>query len=87
MDPQVEDVVQKDVGEERADRSSYNLAKLPFELGTRIQRERLRPGYGDGFHGAPLVVWRASGDKTPEDGGADAPARQDATPSLHTGEP
>jgi hypothetical protein len=67
--------------------ASYNLAKLPFELGFRIQRERLKPSYGDGFHGAPLVIWPASGDKLPEKGGADAPARQEAKAVIDPGEP
>ena len=35
-----------------------------------------KSSYGDGFHGAPLVVWPTSGDRLPEKGGADAPARQ-----------
>jgi Reverse transcriptase (RNA-dependent DNA polymerase) len=67
--------------------ASYNLAKLPFELGFRIERERLRPGYGDGFHGAPLVVWPASGDRPLENGGADVPARQGPTAVIDPGEP
>jgi hypothetical protein len=67
--------------------SSINLAKLPFELGFRVQRERLKPSYGDGFHGAPLVIWPASGDKLPEKGGADAPARQDSKAVIDPGEP
>jgi hypothetical protein len=67
--------------------ASYNLAKLPFELAARIKRERLRPGYGDGFHGARLVVWPAAGDRPPEDGGADGPARQEPTPFGGSGEP
>src|SRR5690242_12301823 len=67
--------------------ASYNLAKLPFELGVRIERERLRPGYGTGFHGAPLVVWPASGDRPPENGGADVPARQEPTAVIDPGEP
>jgi hypothetical protein len=70
-----------------SDYASYNLAKLPFELGVRIERERLRPGYGDGFHGAPLVVWPASGDRPPENGGADVPARQEPTAVIDPGEP
>jgi Recombinase zinc beta ribbon domain len=34
--------------------ASYNVAKLMIEFSTSIPRERLRPGYGDGFYGAPL---------------------------------
>ncbi|MBO0798368.1 MAG: hypothetical protein J2P31_06055, partial [Blastocatellia bacterium] len=33
---------------------SYNVAKLMIEFSTSIPRERLQPGYGDGFYGAPL---------------------------------
>jgi hypothetical protein len=66
---------------------SYNLAKIPFELGIRVQRERLKPSYGDGFHGAPLVVWPTSGDRLPEKGGADAPARQGPKAVIDSGEP
>jgi hypothetical protein len=66
---------------------SYNLAKIPFELGIRVQRERLKPSYGDGFHGAPLVVWPTFGDRLPEKGGADAPARQGPKAVIDSGEP
>ena len=66
---------------------SYNLAKLPFDLEFRIQRERLTPGYGDGFRGAPLVVWPASGDRAPGKGGADVPARQEPKAVIDPDEP
>ena len=74
-------------GEDWGAHPSYNLAKLPFELGVRVQRERLKPSYGDGFHGAPLVVWPTSGDRLPEKGGADAPARQGPKAVIDSGEP
>jgi hypothetical protein len=86
-DPFIQHIVQVDVGEQWRDYASYNLAKLPFELGFRIQRERLKPGYGDGFHGAPLVVWPASGDRPLGNGGADVPARQKPTAVIDPGEP
>jgi len=70
-----------------ANHPSYNLAKIPFELGIRVQRERLKPSYGDGFHGAPLVVWPTFGDRLPEKGGADAPARQGPKAVIDSGEP
>jgi len=79
--------VERYIGHQRRQHASYNLAKLPFELGFRIERERLRPGYGTGFHGAPLVVWPASGDRPLENGGADVPARQEPTAVIDPGEP
>ncbi|MEK6569875.1 MAG: hypothetical protein AABZ61_00785, partial [Bacteroidota bacterium] len=33
---------------------SSNVAKIPIEFSVVIQREQLRPQYGDGFQGAPL---------------------------------
>ena len=67
--------------------ASYNLAKLPFELGFRIQRERLRPDRGEGFHGAPLVAWPAAGDRPPVYGGADAAARQEPAAVIDPSKP
>src|SRR5262245_52207016 len=34
--------------------TSYKVANLPIEFSTSIPRIQLRPGYGDGFLGAPL---------------------------------
>src|SRR5262249_42819594 len=34
--------------------TSYKVANLPIEFSTSIPRTQLRPGYGDGFLGAPL---------------------------------
>jgi hypothetical protein len=53
--------------------STYNLAKLPFDLSVTISRERLRPKYRDGFWGAPLVPWRSFDEGQPAGGGADGP--------------
>ena len=36
------------------DYTSYKVANLPIEFSTSIPRTQLRPGYGDGFLGAPL---------------------------------
>jgi hypothetical protein len=46
--------VKSNVCQERRDYTSYNVAKLMIEFSTSIPRERLQPGYGDGFYGAPL---------------------------------
>src|SRR5215813_9701389 len=34
--------------------TSYKVANLPIEFSTSIPRTQLRPGYGEGFLGAPL---------------------------------
>ena len=49
-------LLEQDVGEERTDHPSYNVAKkvLEFEYQEEILRSRLRAAYGDGFQGAPL---------------------------------
>src|SRR4051795_5404772 len=72
-DPQVVDVVQVDVRQERAARSTHNLAKLPFDPSVTIPREGLRPKYRDGFWGAPLAPCRPFGAGQPAGGGADGP--------------
>jgi hypothetical protein len=38
--------------------TSYKVAKRVVEFSTRIPRAHLRPGYGDGFLGAPLQEGR-----------------------------
>jgi hypothetical protein len=80
-------VMQEDVGQQRRDHPSNNLAKLPLELAVKLQRERLLPRYGEGFRGAPLLIDQASGDRRPEDGGVDAPAQQDRKGPASSGEP
>ena len=47
--------VQRDVGEQWADHSSYEVANKLLEFVRIIPRTYLRPGYGDGFGGAPLA--------------------------------
>ena len=44
------------VCQKRAKFSPNNVAKSVIEFSTTISRERLRPGYGDGFGGAPLRI-------------------------------
>ena len=85
--PEIEHVVQVDVGQERRDHPSHDGAKLPFDLAVTIPRDRLRPHYGDGFLGAPLLPCRPSKTRWPDHGGADATA-QDKSPSPQDpGEP
>jgi hypothetical protein len=50
------ELVEQDIGKDRADHASYNVAKkvVEFEYQEEIPRYRLRAAYGDGFKGAPL---------------------------------
>src|SRR4051812_44108134 len=67
--------------------SSRDGAKLPFDLAVTIPRDCLRPQYGDGFLGAPLLLCRPSKMRWPDHGGADATA-QDTSPNPQgPGEP
>jgi len=71
----------------RSAQPSHNVAKLPFDLSVRLARGQLRPGYGEGFLGAPVVICPRSGDSRSGCGGADAPARQDGSEPDGAGEP
>jgi hypothetical protein len=42
------------VGQQGAHDTSYKVANMLVEFSTSIPRTQLRPGYGDGFLGAPL---------------------------------
>src|SRR3954466_5098361 len=87
LGPEVEHVVQVDVGQERRDHSSHAGAKLPFDLAVTILRDRLRPHYGDGFLGAPLLLCRPSKARWPDHGGADATAQDKSPNPQGPGEP
>ena len=65
---------------------SNNLAKLPFDPSVRVPRTRLRPCYGDGFDGAPLMGRRPRGEGRAVGGGADDPARPANPASAGAGE-
>jgi hypothetical protein len=41
--------------DETGDLASHNLANFPLELSAIIARDGLRPCYGQGFRGAPLI--------------------------------
>src|SRR5215210_5045281 len=87
FEPHIQHMVQVDVRKARGDLPSHNGAKLPFDLAVTIPRDRLRPHYGDGFSGAPLLLCRPSKARWPDHGGADATA-QDKSPSPQgPGEP
>jgi hypothetical protein len=48
------ETVQCEVRQQRRRYTSYKVANLPIEFSRSIPRVQLRPGYGDGFRGAPL---------------------------------
>src|SRR5262244_499708 len=52
--PFVQDMMQEYIGEHGRKYTSYKVANWPIEFSTRIPRTQLRPGYGEGFLGAPL---------------------------------
>jgi len=84
--PRVEDIVQEQVRQSRTYQPSHNVAKLPFDLSVRVPRKQLRPGYGEGFLGAPVVICPRSGESRSGCGGADDPARRDGSESDGAGE-
>jgi hypothetical protein len=48
------ETIQCAVGQDRGGYTSYKGANFLVEFSTSIPRTQLRPGYGDGFLGAPL---------------------------------
>src|SRR5262245_15924449 len=52
--PFVQDIMQEYIGEHGRNYTSYKVANMVLEFSTSIPRAQLRPGYGDGFLGAPL---------------------------------
>ena len=54
LKPKVQDVMEVDIRKEGGEYTSYKVANLPIEFSRSIPRVKLRPGYGDGFRGAPL---------------------------------
>jgi hypothetical protein len=87
MNPKIDDVVQKQVGQERRDHPSHNLAKLPFDLSVRLRREQLRTRYGAGFSGAPVLICPRSGESPSECGGADDQAQRGGCGPESAGQP
>ena len=57
------------IPEERREYTSYKVANFLVEFSTSIPRTQLRPGYGDGFLGAPLQMRQALEDPTPREQG------------------
>src|SRR5215212_9374520 len=87
VNPEIDSVVEEDVCKDRADHPSHDGAKLPFDLAVTIPRDRLRPHYGDGFSGAPLLPCRPSKMRWPDHGGADATAQDKSPNPQGPGEP
>src|SRR3954466_14420998 len=75
------------VAESRRLHSPHDGAKLPFDLAVTIPRDRLRPQYGDGFLGAPLLLCRPSKMPWPDHGGADVAAQVKSPNPQGPGEP
>ena len=48
------------IGQDGAEHASNNVAKNVINFSIAISREQLRPNYGEGFKGAPLVTTRTS---------------------------
>ena len=46
--------VKSHISKDGTDYTSYKVANIVLEFSTSIPRAQLRPGYGDGFLGAPL---------------------------------
>jgi hypothetical protein len=53
-------ISQDGVRGKRSQHASNNVAKNVIDFSIAISREQLRPNYGEGFKGAPLVSRRTS---------------------------
>jgi len=61
--------VQGQVHQDRRCYTSYKVANMLVEFSTSIPRTQLRPGYGDGFLGAPLQMRQALENPAPREQG------------------
>lgn len=52
---------ERDVGQQRREHPSHDVANKPWQFEVSIPRKQLRPVYGDGFHGAPLRCGEPAG--------------------------
>jgi len=64
------EAVESDIGRDRRNNATNNVAKTVLELVTSIPRERLRANYGHGFLGAPLTTENSQEELTRQDRGA-----------------
>jgi hypothetical protein len=78
------ETVQGYVRQQRRQYTSYKVANLPIEFSSNIPRAHLRPGYGDGFRGAPLET-EPPGQRSPggEQGGRHGTSRTTTTHGTH----
>jgi hypothetical protein len=60
---------------------------FPFELGIKLERERLRLEPRERWGEPALVVWPTTGARPPVEGGADGPAQQEAFRLGGSGQP
>ena len=67
--------------DEADDDRSHNVAALGFEWSVAVARGRLRPRYGQGCGEVPLNLRWQPDLREMTNGGADAPAREEPTPS------
>src|SRR5262245_24452629 len=70
------------VGQKWTYYTSYKVANMLVEFSTSIPRTQLRPGYGDGFLGAPLQMGPALEHPTPREQGEQRGSS--TTPSQQT---
>jgi len=70
-----------DIRKHGGEYTSYKVANLPIEVSTSIPRTQLRPGYGDGFLGAPLQSVPAHERSSPRMQGG--PRGTSRTPRQH----
>ena len=80
--------VQSDVRQQRRRYTSYKVANMLVEFSTSIPRTQLRPGYGDGFLGAPLQLRQALENPTPREqgeqrGSSTTPSQQNSGGAPH----
>jgi len=87
LEPFVQHMVQENIRKAGRYQPSHNLAKLSFDLSVRLPRAQLRPAYGEGFLGAPVVICPRSGESRSGCGGADDPARRDGSEFEGPGQP
>ena len=75
--PGIKRIVHKQIREHGTNYTSHNVAKLPLEFSSTIERECLKVRYGEGFGGAPLRLLPAMHRVTPGAGEHnDEPAKE-----------
>jgi len=84
FEPRIEHLMGEDIGQDGTVYTSYKVANMLVEFSTSMPRTQLRPGYGDGFLGAPLQRRQALENPTLREQGE--PGGSSTTPSQqHSG--